>query len=284
MMSAFNQWLQIPDDKLDVIKRIVTLLHNASLLIDDIQDSSKLRRGLPVSHSIFGIAQTINAANYAFFLVQQELPKLGDPRAYEVFTEELLNLHRGQGMDIYWRDASICPTEQEYFTMVSNKTGGLFRLAVRLMQLASKSNRDYVPLVNVLGVIFQIRDDYFNLQSDAYIKNKGFGEDLTEGKFSFPIIHSIRSNPANIQLSSILKQRTTDPDVKLFAVEYIESTGSFDHCRRKLAELTAEARALVESMGDSSDEHVKVIDHILGMLGLEGCGLPQQRTGASQGS
>ncbi|POR36057.1 Uncharacterized protein TPAR_03746 [Tolypocladium paradoxum] len=276
MISAFNQWLQIPDEKLDVIKRIVMLLHNASLLLDDIQDSSKLRRGLPVSHSIFGIAQTINAANYAFFLAQQELPKLGDPRAFEIFTEELLNLHRGQGMDIYWRDASICPTEEEYFAMVSNKTGGLFRLAVKLMQLASKTGRDYVPLVNVLGVIFQIRDDYLNLQSDAYTKNKGFGEDLTEGKFSYPIIHSIRSNPGNIQLSSILKQRTTDADVKLFAVGYIESTGSFEHCRQKLAQLTAEAIAVIENMSDDSSENVKVVDSILGMLRLEGCGLPQQ--------
>jgi geranylgeranyl diphosphate synthase, type III len=94
-----------------------------------------------VSHSIFGVAQTINAANYAFFLAQQEVLKLGDMRAFEIFTEELLNLHRGQGMDIYWRDASICPTEEEYFQMVCNKTGGLFRLAVRLMQLESKSEK-----------------------------------------------------------------------------------------------------------------------------------------------
>lgn len=128
----------------------------------------------------------------------------------------------------------------------------------------------------MLGIIFQIRDDYLNLQSDAYTKNKGFGEDLTEGKFSFPIIHSIRSNPANIQLSSILKQRTMDADVKLFAVGYIESTGSFEHCRKKLAELTAEARAVIESMSDNTSENVKVVDCILGMLGLEGCGLPQQ--------
>ncbi|KAH7151412.1 isoprenoid synthase domain-containing protein [Fusarium sp. MPI-SDFR-AT-0072] len=257
MISAFNQWLKIPEDKLNVIKRIIMLLHNASLLIDDIQDSSKLRRGLPVSHSIFGVAQTINAANYAFFLAQQELPKLGDARAFEIFTEELLHLHRGQGMDIYWRDASICPTEEEYFTMVSNKTGGLFRLAVKLMQLASESDKDYVPLVNVLGVIFQIRDDYLNLQSGKYAKNKGFGEDLTEGKFSFPIIHSIRSNPTNIQLSSILKQRTTDIDVKLFAVGYIESAGSFEHCRRKLVELTAEARAMMENIADGRSEDIE---------------------------
>lgn len=125
----------------------------------------------------------------------------------------------------------------------------------------------------MLGVIFQIRDDYLNLQSGKYAKNKGFGEDLTEGKFSFPIIHSIRSNPANIQLSSILKQRTTDIDVKLFAVGYIESTGSFEHCRRKLVELTAEARTIMETVADGQPEDMKVVDHILGMIGLEGCGL-----------
>lgn len=105
--------------------------------IDDIQDNSRLRRGLPVAHSIFGVAQTINTANYAYFLAQQELNKLECAAAYEVFTEELLRLHQGQGMDIYWRDSSLCPTEEGYFEMVGNKTGGLFRLAVRLMQLAS---------------------------------------------------------------------------------------------------------------------------------------------------
>ncbi|RYO80291.1 hypothetical protein DL766_006639 [Monosporascus sp. MC13-8B] len=276
MMSAFNQWLRIPEEKLDVIKCIVMLLHNASLLIDDIQDSSKLRRGSPVSHSIFGIAQTINAANYAFFLAQQELPKLGNPRAFEIFTEELLNLHRGQGMDIYWRETSNCPTEEEYFAMVSNKTGGLFRLAVKLMQLVSESGRDYIPLVNMLGVIFQIRDDYLNLQSESYTENKGFGEDLTEGKFSFPIIHSIHSNPANTQLSSILKQRTTDINVKLLAIGYITSTGSFERCKQKLAELAAEARAFTENMGDNKSENNKVMDQILGVLGLEDCRSPQQ--------
>ncbi|EFY96952.1 Polyprenyl synthetase-related protein [Metarhizium robertsii ARSEF 23] len=275
MISAFNEWLCIPADKLEVIKRIVMLLHNASLLIDDIQDSSKLRRGLPVSHHIFGVPQTINAANYAYFLAQQELPKLGDPKAFEIYTEELLSLHRGQGMDIYWREASKCPTEEEYFSMVSHKTGGLFRLAIRLMQLASDKNwfvfhtRDFVPLVNVLGVIFQIRDDYLNLQSHAYTVNKGFGEDLTEGKYSFPIIHSIRSDPTNIQLSSILKQRTTDVDVKLFAVECIKATGSFEHCKEKIAELVAEARQLIKEMGNSVPGSAEAVDRVLDLIGLE---------------
>lgn len=100
-----------------------------------------MRRGVPVAHRIFGVAQTINSANYAYFLAQQELAKLKDQRAYEIFTEEMLNLHRGQGMDLYWRDALVCPTEDEYLAMVQNKTGGLFRVAIRLMQLANGSER-----------------------------------------------------------------------------------------------------------------------------------------------
>lgn len=125
--------------------------------------------------------------------------------------------------------------------------------------------RDYVPLVNVLGKIFQIRDDYLNLQSDVYVKNKGFGEDLTEGKFSFPIIHSIRSNPANIQILNILRQRTEDEDVKRFAIQYIESTGSFSYCRERLADLTAEAREIVQGMGGKT----KHVDKLVEMLGLK---------------
>ncbi|KAJ6018767.1 geranylgeranyl pyrophosphate synthetase [Penicillium canescens] len=233
LISSFNEWLQIPEEKLSLIKRVVELLHTASLLIDDIQDSSQLRRGLPVAHNIFGVAQTINSANYAYFKAQSELHKIGDPRAVEIFTEELLRLHKGQGMDLYWRDSLTCPTEEEYLEMVA-------------------SEKDCVPLVEYLGIIFQIRDDYQNLQSEKYIENKGFGEDLTEGKFSFPIIHSIRSNSDSFQLINILKQKSEDTTVKLYAIKLLESTGSFEFCRQRIAQLTTQARSLLMEMGDPS--------------------------------
>jgi geranylgeranyl diphosphate synthase type 3 len=62
---------------------------------------------------------------------------------------------------------------------------------------------DYVPLVNLIGIYFQIRDDYMNLQSDQYAVNKGFAEDLTEGKFSFPLVHAIRKDQSNRQIISM---------------------------------------------------------------------------------
>lgn len=92
---------------------------------------------MPVANSIFGTAQTINSANYVYFLALQSLSQLRNPAAMTIFTEELLNLHRGQGMDLFWRDTLTCPSEADYLEMVSNKTGGLFRLAVKLMQAES---------------------------------------------------------------------------------------------------------------------------------------------------
>lgn len=94
-----------------------------------------------MAHNIFGTAQTINSSNYVYFLTLREVQKLKSPQAIEIFTEEMLNLHRGQGMDLFWRDTLTCPTEEEYLEMVGNKTGGLFRLAVKLMQAESGTDK-----------------------------------------------------------------------------------------------------------------------------------------------
>lgn len=141
LIAAFNEWLEVPAESLEIIKKVVGMLHTASLLVDDVEDSSLLRRGLPVAHSIFGTAQTINSANYVYFCALRELQKLKNPEANTIYTEELLNLHRGQGMDLFWRDTLTCPSEDDYLEMVGNKTGGLFRLAIKLMQAESTSQK-----------------------------------------------------------------------------------------------------------------------------------------------
>ncbi|RYP37470.1 hypothetical protein DL767_002943 [Monosporascus sp. MG133] len=267
MVNAFNTWLDVPQESLDIITKVVGMLHTSSLLIDDVEDNSILRRGLPVTHSIYGTAQTINSANYVYFIALQELQKLNNPRAVDVYTEELINLHRGQGMDLFWRDTLTCPTEEDYLEMVGNKTGGLFRLAIRLMQAESRETSiDCVPLVHVLGLIFQIEDDYKNLSDVKYTENKGFAEDLTEGKFSFPIIHSIRSDPGNLQLLNILKQKTTDLEVKRYAVKYMESTGSFEYTRRVLEVLIERARRITDEVDAGRGKGVgvhKILDKLV---------------------
>lgn len=81
----------------------------------------------------------------------------------KIFNEEMMNLHRGQGMELFWRDTVQPPSEADYLQMVSNKTGGLFRLILRLLQAMSPMHIEASKLVDVIGLIFQILDDLKNV-------------------------------------------------------------------------------------------------------------------------
>lgn len=249
LIEAFNIWFQLPPEILSKIADITQKLHNASLMIDDIEDSSLLRRGTPVAHVVYGLPQTLNTANYVYFLAFDEIFKLGNEDASRAFLAEMINLHKGQGLDIYWRDNSVCPSEEEYIDMVKNKTGGLFRLSVGLMQAFSEDKRDFFPLVNELGLLYQVIDDYQNLQSSEYHANKSYCEDLTEGKFSFPIIHAIKSNPDDAALANIVKQKPTDNDVKRYACELMKAQGSFDYTKEFIVRSRDKVVKLIDDLG-----------------------------------
>ncbi|KAI4235735.1 MAG: hypothetical protein LQ349_002966 [Xanthoria aureola] len=262
LLSALNVWTDVDESSLGIINRVVEMLHNASLLIDDIQDNSRLRRGGPAAHMVFGVAQTLNAANYIYYLAQRELTGLRNwSAAIQIFNEELLNLHRGQGLDLFWRDTLTVPSEEEYMQMISLKTGGLFRLAARLLQSASSASYDLVPLVETAGLIFQIRDDYQNLCNEHMTSAKGYCDDLTEGKFSFPVVHSIRNSAdGNNELLNILKQHTADVHLKAQAVWYMQTeTDSFEYTKAKLRGLHAVARTKLVAAGPPNEAFEQIL-------------------------
>ena len=251
LILAFNHWIGLDDAKLAVVQDVVEKLHTASLLIDDVEDGSALRRGKPAAHLRYGLGQTINAANYVYFKAYEQLRQLHEPAVDAVFAEELLNLHRGQGLELVWRENNICPSEQAYISMVNDKTGGLLRLAIRVM-LALKSSQNVIPLANAVGILFQIRDDYMNLASLSYARAKGFAEDLTEGKYSFPIAHAINQGDAERgrRIEDILRLKTTDKSPKLEALSLLAPSLEYtveqcrmwqDVCRQEVANLGGNA-------------------------------------------
>lgn len=272
-IMAFNYWLKVPDDKIRVIIDVVGRLQTTSMLIDDVQDGSHLRRGLPAAHTIYGIPLTINAANYVQSLIYRDLlslrrypsddmkSELGQTEnivhypindVLHVVTDEIIALYQGQGLELLWRDNMQCPTEDEYIGMAVNKTGGFLRIAIKLMKLFATDNIDknFIPLVNVISVYYQIRDDYMNLQSEEYTSKKGFADDLTEGKFSFPIIHGIRTDLTNRLLLNVLQKRPTTPALKNHAISYLRSgTRSFDYTLTVLQTLEQITLAEIDKFG-----------------------------------
>ncbi|KAL9024696.1 MAG: hypothetical protein Q9196_006320 [Gyalolechia fulgens] len=107
-------------------------------------------------------------------------------------------LYVGQSYDLYWTHNILCPSLSEYPKMIDKKTGGLFRMLTRLMVAESPvrgqiSGDDLDLWSCLIGRFVQIRDDYQNLASADYAKQKGFAEDLDEGKYSFSLIHCIQT-------------------------------------------------------------------------------------------
>lgn len=291
LIHAFNVWLKLDHDSLDIVLKAVEMLHTASLLIDDVEDCSELRRGLQAAHLKFGSASTINAANYIYFSAMSLIRSTGNPDVVRIFEEEILNLHRGQGLELFWRDRCglqsdfDCPTESDYIAMVNDKTGGLLRMAIRLMQALSPtlplshdsdftgtvatgmrdsaSTRDYVPLANMVGILFQIRDDYMNLASLQYCKEKGFCEDLTEGKFSYPVIHGIlKSDTLSARLKEILQLKTSDVGTKIEACQILEKLGSLEYTIQSVHKLDALCREEIRANG-GNEALSKIMDVLL---------------------
>ncbi|KAL8783077.1 MAG: hypothetical protein Q9213_004889 [Squamulea squamosa] len=258
LIESLNEWLEIPKASQETITLIVDLLHNASLMLDDCEDGSELRRGNPASHMIFGQAQTINAATFLFVRAVREAANLSNTKSTAVLTEHLETLFVGQSWDLHWREKCSYPSEDEYLEMVDKKTGGLFALLASLMALESMSTMhyDFNALVTMLGRYFQIRDDYVNLTSQEYSEQKGFCEDLDEGKISYCLVMCAQRDKGRAdQIVGIFRQqalrggqKALRRQTKEHILKLLEEAGAMETTREKLRELEKGVDAEIEGL------------------------------------
>ncbi|GLA10975.1 geranylgeranyl pyrophosphate synthase [Aspergillus niger] len=214
IIQALNLWLDAPESAATQVENLIGHLHDSSLLLDDIQDNSELRRGRPTAYRVFGVAQTINAATHALTQAFEKAVPLMKPGTSDGFFDELRNLHVGQAMDLHWTRSGYRPSIAEYLEMNRLKTGALFCLASNLLYIQESfpaeaiKQTDLSDLMISLGQYFQARDDYINLASTKYQEQKGFAQDLDEGKLSLPLIHLLTQSPNAALIENIQQERT----------------------------------------------------------------------------
>ncbi|XP_050669640.1 terpene synthase-like isoform X1 [Leptidea sinapis] len=256
MKTSFNYWLRVPQDKMEEVVDITEMFYVCTVIEDDILDGTKLRRGVPTAHSTFGLPLTVNSIAHLLLLVLQRCTQL-HPKAALIFSEEGLELFRGQGAEVYTRDNFICPTEEDYMTTQAKKLRGIFNLCFRLMQLFSDDKTDYSDFVVKLSMYFQMRGDYCNICNSKALQecspstnqNSGdFYDDLTEGKFTLPIIHATKTSKRDAILN-ILKQKTNDFTLKQYCVSLLEQAGSLQYTRDVLTKLDSELRDEIKKFG-----------------------------------
>jgi len=162
----------------------VELLHNFSLVHDDIMDNDSKRHGQPSVHNKWDTSTAILAGDGLFALAQLSLAGL-KPVAYQRFNEVALEVCEGQGIDKeYENNTSI--TMDEYIQMIGKKTASFLGLCAELGGLlgsaSQKESNNLFQFGYNLGLAFQIKDDYLEIFGDEKIMGKSLGSDLDEQK------------------------------------------------------------------------------------------------------
>ncbi|TGO08094.1 hypothetical protein BTUL_0226g00050 [Botrytis tulipae] len=269
LLDALNCWYSVPHESLEIIRHVIGIIHNTSLILDDIEDNSPIRRGCPSAHEVFGTSQAINSATYQYVKCLEFVMALSKESVH-CFTHTLSQLHIGQSQDLHWTFHCKCPSLEEYFKQTEDKTGGLFRMATGMMRAEATKNRgvDADILMRKLGKYYQLRDDYNDLVPSTKVCLTNFlaatrtlklvpnfelgGEenldavynDLDQGSFTLPIIHALRKESENgdTKFLNILRsrkqnERKMSPEMKRLAITEMENMGSFTYAKALLKDL-----------------------------------------------
>ena len=203
----------------------IELLHNFTLIHDDVEDGSEQRHGKQTLWTLHGEAQAINAGDGMFALAHATLLRLserGVPSdrvigAARVLDEASLRLCEGQHLDLTYATREAI-TEREYIDMIQGKTAALLAASCAIGALLAGGDGEAVDALyefgRRLGLAFQVRDDVLGIWGDATETGKPVGGDLREGKKSYPVVVALeRPGARRAELLAALSNATSGGDV-----------------------------------------------------------------------
>ena len=225
---------------------IPEIIHNGTLIVDDVEDDSELRRGKPTIHKIFGEDIAINLGNAMYFLPliifikkKNEIEKDRLIKAYETYIEEMIKLSFGQGNDIVWHRGIIKDEkirEEEYLQMCAYKTGTLARMSAKLAAILAEASDEIIEKIGrfaeSIGIAFQIQDDILDVTAPESI-GKTFGNDIKEGKRTLMVIYTLQkaNEKDKKRLIEILNKHTDDIEERKEAIEILKKYNSIEYAK-----------------------------------------------------
>ncbi len=233
---------------------VVELLHNATLLHDDVVDKSSLRRGRPSLNSVFGNKISVLFGDYLLANSLLAMLECGDPRVFEILARTARRLAQGE-LDQAARAKNLDMDEETYYRMISNKTGALLGASCCLGGISAgvdeEQGRALKEFGERIGVAFQIQDDLLDYLGSEKLIGKPVGGDLKERKITLPLLHAFRMAPAGeVKRIRRMVARPRFMDIRRvvrFAVEY----GGVDYARSRAEETSRQALRCLEVFPDS---------------------------------
>ncbi|PSB01521.1 polyprenyl synthetase family protein [Merismopedia glauca] len=264
--SFFWDWLGVPE-----------LLHVGSLIVDDVQDRSLVRRGGPTCHHVYGEPLAINAGNVCYFLGEillrdSQISAADKLRIYELYFDTLRAAHAGQALDLSGfsylmpevvERATGELLEAGILSMYRLKSGVPASASAKMGAILGGGSQEQIDRLGgffeALGMAFQIVDDVLNLRGfENNLKSKG--EDITAGKITLPVAKAMSALPLEKrqELWQKLDANLSAPDAISDVIETLETCGAIEACVEQANEVVESAWQEIDRLFPDSDIKVRL--------------------------
>ena len=178
----------------------VEMIHNFTLVHDDIMDNDEMRHGVPTVHKKFGMPLAILAGDVLFSKAYQvisnsKISPISSNQLVSRLAKACVDVCEGQLLDIKMAETKKIPSQADYIKMIEKKTAALFDVSCAMGAICAKAKRKDIENLSSfgrnLGIAFQITDDLIGVLGDPKVTKKPVGNDLREGKKSLPIVLAI---------------------------------------------------------------------------------------------
>lgn len=253
----------------------VEMVHNFSLVHDDIMDNDEMRHGVPTVHKKYGMPLAILAGDVLFskafqIISDSKLSSSATTQLVSRLAKACVDICEGQLLDVKMAEGKKIPSQTEYITMIGKKTAALFDVSCAMGAIcASNKNNDILNLSSFgrnLGIAFQITDDLIGVMGDPKITKKPVGNDLREGKKSLPILMAIKLSKGKekkVILNAFGNSKVTKKDLNE-AVDVIRSLGIEESVRKQAQKYSEKAeKSLSKYSGSAKSELIALLDFVV---------------------
>ena len=241
----------------------IEIIHNFTLVHDDIMDDDDIRRGRPAVHVEYDLPTAINAGD-AMLAIAFEAMAVAEgiePELLPFLVKRIGRMVRkcseGQQLDIEFEDRGFV-TEEEYITMIHGKTAAMFLTCAEVGSHLAGADSDTIECMHdwglAVGLCFQLMDDLIDVLSDSDTLGKPSGSDVAQGKRTLMVIHALEQPPSSSKddLMAVLgKGDDVSSEQVLRAHKALEDLGSIDYARSKAESYHRKAHDCLDRLPDS---------------------------------
>jgi geranylgeranyl diphosphate synthase type I len=256
----------------------VELVHNFTLIHDDIMDGDETRRGAPTVHMKYGVPMAINAGDMLFAKAYEAVLMVAERgvstgmiiKLLEKLTRVVQTVCEGQALDMTFENRNSVD-EEEYMRMISQKTAALLVASAEMGALVGGGSEKQVnhlsQAMNAAGLAFQIADDVLGVTANERVLGKPVGSDIREGKKTIMVCHAINHATTcqkRLLLRTLGNKSSSTEDIEE-SIAILRSTGSIDHAMKKAEDLIQSAKFELELFPktDAKDLMISLVEYFI---------------------